>query len=369
MRPSWDEYFMLIAKLVSTRSTCNSRPTGAVLVKDKQILATGYNGSMPGAPHCIDQTMPDGSRYCHRRALKVPEREKYNYCRASHAEANAIAQAALHGVCVKGATLYVTLEPCYICLKLLAAAQIEKIYFELQYGAFIAKSGPFKAKRSRDIFWKTESLNEAGFKDKYLPLEVSQETISFILPSLIGITSERRLTTKKASALNLSDKPLVEYLKNAEGDYGDYSLGKLWTVEFMSNLQIFGSGVAVFEDGRIFGGDSQYYYLGNFQAKYDNFITAEVKVIHFAGQPYSIFGLRKEFILSLSGKLNIPVMELSGYVVGDPNLTMVLRLTWRAHLPATADVPKPVEPQTVLDAIKEAHKTPIPIEDFLKGDT
>ena len=56
MRPSWNEYFMLIAKLVSTRSTCNSRPTGAVLVKDRQILATGYNGSMPGAPHCTDQT-------------------------------------------------------------------------------------------------------------------------------------------------------------------------------------------------------------------------------------------------------------------------------------------------------------------------
>ena len=61
MRPSWDEYFMLIAKLVSTRSTCNSRPTGAVLVKDRQILATGYNGSMPGAPHCSDEVMADGS--------------------------------------------------------------------------------------------------------------------------------------------------------------------------------------------------------------------------------------------------------------------------------------------------------------------
>ncbi len=366
MRPSWDEYFMLIAKLVSTRSTCNSRPTGAVLVKDKQILASGYNGSMPGAPHCTDQIMPDGSPYCHRRALKVPDRDKYNYCRASHAEANAIAQAARHGVCVKGATLYVTLEPCYICLKLLAAAQIEKIYFELQYGASIAKSGPFKARRSRDIFWKTEALNEAGFKDKYLPLEVSQETISFILPSLMGITSERRLTSKRASAINMLAKPLDEYLKNAEGDYRDYSLGKLWTVEFISNHQIFGSGVAVFDDGRIFGGDSRYYYLGNFQPKDDNFITAEIKGMHFAEQPYSIFGDRKEFFLSLSGKFNFPVMELGGYVIGDPQLTMVLRLTWRANLPATAAVSKPAEPQTALDAMKEALRHPIPIEDFLK---
>ena len=101
MRPSWDEYFMLIAKLVSTRSTCNSRPTGAVLVKDRQILATGYNGSMPGAPHCSDQVMADGSPYCHRRALNIADVDKYNYCRASHAEANAIAQAARYGVAIE----------------------------------------------------------------------------------------------------------------------------------------------------------------------------------------------------------------------------------------------------------------------------
>ena len=72
MRPPWDEYFLLIAKLASTRSTCNSRLTGAVLVKDKQILATGYNGSMPGgAPHCTNRTMPDGSTSCHRRPLQI----------------------------------------------------------------------------------------------------------------------------------------------------------------------------------------------------------------------------------------------------------------------------------------------------------
>jgi hypothetical protein len=70
MRPSWHEYFMLIAKLVSTSSTCNSRPMGAVLVKDKQILATGY---MPGAPHCLGKFMEDGSPYCHRRALHIAD--------------------------------------------------------------------------------------------------------------------------------------------------------------------------------------------------------------------------------------------------------------------------------------------------------
>ena len=244
MRPSWDEYFMLIAKLVSTRSTCNSRATGAALVKDKQLLATGYNGSMPGAPHCIDQVMPDGSPYCHRRALKVPDRDKYNYCRASHAEANAIAQAARHGVSVKGATLYVTLEPCYVCIKLLATANIEKIYFELPYGSF-------SRKRSRDAFWKTEAKYEGGFIE-YKPLIVSQETLSFIIPDLMGITSERQLTSKKRSMANLPEKPLVAYLQNASHT----SIDKLWTVEFISNLRIFGSGIAVFDAGRIFGGDS-----------------------------------------------------------------------------------------------------------------
>jgi len=210
MRPSWDEYFMLIAKLVSTRSTCNSRPTGAVLVKDRQILATGYNGSMPGAPHCIDQVMPDGSPYCHRRALKVPDRDKYNYCLASHAESNAIAQAARHGVAVKGATLYVTLEPCYVCLKMLATAQIEKIYFELPYGSF-------SRKRSRDFFWKREAINEGGFKE-YKKLIVTPETISFVIPSLTEITSERRLTFKPSSYGKIPDHPLVDYFQSLEDE-------------------------------------------------------------------------------------------------------------------------------------------------------
>ena len=182
MRPSWNEYFMLIAKLVSTRSTCNSRPTGAVLVKDKQILATGYNGSMPGAPHCMGQFMPDGSPYCHRRALKIADLDKYNFCRASHAEANAIAQAARHGVPIKGATLYVTLEPCYVCVKLLATSQIERVFFELGYES---------RDDLRDTHWK-QAVAEAGFQE-YRQLTVSEEALAYILPSLTGVTSTRRL--------------------------------------------------------------------------------------------------------------------------------------------------------------------------------
>jgi dCMP deaminase len=188
MRPSWDEYFMLIAKLVSTRSTCNSRPTGAVLVKDKQILATGYNGSMPGAPHCLGQFMPDGSPYCHRRALHIADVDKYNFCRASHAEANAIAQAARHGVPIKGASLYVTLEPCYVCVKLLATAQIERVFFELSYES---------RDELRDTHWK-EAVAEAGFKE-YRQLTVSPEALEYILPSLTGVTSTRRLPATRGT--------------------------------------------------------------------------------------------------------------------------------------------------------------------------
>ncbi len=189
MRPSWDEYFMLIAKLVSTRSTCNSRPTGAVLVKDRQILATGYNGSMPGAPHCIDDIMPDGSPYCHRRALNIADVDKYNYCRASHAEANAIAQAARYGVAIKGAALYVTLQPCFVCLKLLATAQISRVYFELAYESRDAE---------RDAFWQ-RAVKEAGF-EVFQQLAISPEALAFILPSLKEVTSRRRLAATAGTA-------------------------------------------------------------------------------------------------------------------------------------------------------------------------
>lgn len=189
MRPSWDEYFMLIAKLVSTRSTCNSRPTGAVLVKDRQILATGYNGSMPGAPHCTDEVMPDGSPYCHRRTLQIADVDKYNFCRASHAEANAIAQAARHGIAVAGATLYVTLEPCFICIKLLATARITRVFFELPYDS---------RDEVRDRYWRA-AVAEAGFEE-YRQLTVSPAALSYILPSLTGVTSGRRLPATPALA-------------------------------------------------------------------------------------------------------------------------------------------------------------------------
>lgn len=180
-RPDWHEYFMFIAKIVSTRSTCNSRPTGAVIVKQNHILATGYNGAMPGAPHCIDQPDVDGSPYCFRRAHGVPDIDKYNFCKASHAEANAIAQAARCGISIDGATLYTTLAPCYVCLKLIATARIRVIYYEHAYRS----STP-----ERDAFW-ARAVREAGI-ETCEHLLISPDTYDYILSDIRNITSRRR---------------------------------------------------------------------------------------------------------------------------------------------------------------------------------
>ncbi len=120
MRPGWDEYFMSIAYLVSQRSTCLRRKVGAVIVKDKHILATGYNGPPSGIRHC-DETG------CLREKLNVPSGQRHELCRGLHAEQNAIIQAALHGVALEGSIIYVTNQPCIICAKMLINAGIEEI--------------------------------------------------------------------------------------------------------------------------------------------------------------------------------------------------------------------------------------------------
>jgi dCMP deaminase len=121
-RPSWPEYFMSIAQLVATRSTCLRRKVGAVLVKDKRIMATGYNGAPIGLRHC-EQTG------CLREQLKVKPGERHELCRGLHAEQNVIIQAAYYGVTTKGTTLYSTHLPCIICSKMLINAGVEKIFF------------------------------------------------------------------------------------------------------------------------------------------------------------------------------------------------------------------------------------------------
>lgn len=125
-RPSWDEYFMNIAKLVATRSTCLRRKVGAVVVKDKQILATGYNGAPTGITHC-DKVG------CLREELGIPSGQRHEICRALHAEQNAFLQAAKHGVNLSGAALYITVQPCSICAKMIINAGIKKIIIAGSY--------------------------------------------------------------------------------------------------------------------------------------------------------------------------------------------------------------------------------------------
>ena len=131
-RPGWDHYFFDITKLVATRSTCLRREVGAVIVKDKRILATGYNGAPTGLPHCMDTG-------CLREQLHIPSGERQEICRGIHAEQNALIQAARFGISVDGSTIYVTHHPCIVCAKLLINAGIKCIKYLEDYPDELAK--------------------------------------------------------------------------------------------------------------------------------------------------------------------------------------------------------------------------------------
>lgn len=120
-RPSWDEYFMEVAQVTAKRSTCMRRSVGAVIVKDKHIMATGYNGMPTGIKHCEDR----GG--CLRQKLEVPSGQRHELCLALHAEQNAIIQAATMGQSIQGGTIYVTTQPCVICAKMIINAGIKRI--------------------------------------------------------------------------------------------------------------------------------------------------------------------------------------------------------------------------------------------------
>jgi len=126
MRPSWDEYFMEITEVVASRSTCLRRKVGAVVVKEKHILASGYNGAPSGLPHCSEAG-------CLREKMQIPSGERHELCRGLHAEQNAIIQSAVHGVSIAGATIYSTTQPCVLCSKMLINSQIKKIVFQGPY--------------------------------------------------------------------------------------------------------------------------------------------------------------------------------------------------------------------------------------------
>jgi dCMP deaminase len=126
-RPPWDQYFLEICAVVARRSTCLRRQVGAILVRDKRILTTGYNGPPRGLRHCGEL----GG--CRRELWGVPSGERHELCRALHAEQNAIIQAALHGVSVTGATLYITNQPCALCAKMLINAGVERVVYQGDY--------------------------------------------------------------------------------------------------------------------------------------------------------------------------------------------------------------------------------------------
>ena len=125
-RPTWDEYFLEMAQVVSRRSTCLRRRVGALLVRDKRILATGYNGAPAGLPHCEQVG-------CRREQLGIPSGERQELCRALHAEQNAIIQAALHGVNTRGSVLYCTTQPCITCAKMLINAGVLRVVYSGDY--------------------------------------------------------------------------------------------------------------------------------------------------------------------------------------------------------------------------------------------
>lgn len=138
-RPSWDEYFMKIAAQVSERSTCLRRQVGAILVKDKRILATGYNGAPSGLRHCCEVG-------CLRETQGVESGEKQELCRGLHAEQNAIIQAALHGIQINHSTMYCTHQPCILCAKMIVNGGIREFKYQEGYPDPLAKEILFEAK-------------------------------------------------------------------------------------------------------------------------------------------------------------------------------------------------------------------------------
>ena len=126
-RPTWDEYFMEIADLAATRSTCLRRNVGAVIVKDRRAIATGYNGAPQGVKHC------DEIGGCLRQQLNVPSGQRHEICRALHVEQNAIIQAAAMGHAIEDSTIYITHKPCVICAKMIINAGIKRIVIKEDY--------------------------------------------------------------------------------------------------------------------------------------------------------------------------------------------------------------------------------------------
>lgn len=185
MRFQWNEYFMLLAKIASLRSGCNSRPTGAIIVKNKRIISTGYNGTLPGKKQCTDF----GPEYCYRRSTGIQDtgEDKYRDCPSIHAEANALDQLLKYGPSLLNhmgtydVAIYCTLFPCIHCLKRIASAGIKKIFYEFEY-----KSDDLE----RDKSWRKKA-SEWGITATQLNLD--KKSFLQIHETIFKTTSQRRL--------------------------------------------------------------------------------------------------------------------------------------------------------------------------------
>ena len=138
-RPNWDEYFLEIARIVSKRSTCLRRKVGALIVKDRRILATGYNGTPSGIRHCAEVG-------CLRAKLKITSGQRHELCRGLHAEQNVLLQAALYGISLRDSSLYITNQPCIICAKMIINAGVREVVIAGSYpdrmaGEFLDEAG------------------------------------------------------------------------------------------------------------------------------------------------------------------------------------------------------------------------------------
>ncbi len=153
MRPTWDEYFMEIARQVATRSTCLRRHVGAIIVRDKRILSTGYNGPPRGLQHCDEAG-------CLREQLGIPSGQRQEICRGLHAEQNAIIQAALHGVSVEGGTVYVTHQPCITCAKMIINSGIVRAVCASSYPDELSRGMLGEANVALEV-WETPSDNRS----------------------------------------------------------------------------------------------------------------------------------------------------------------------------------------------------------------
>jgi dCMP deaminase len=147
-RPGWDEYFINIAKVVSLRSNCMKRKVGAIIVKDKRVLTTGYNGTPRGTKNCNEGGCP-------RCNSLVDQGKRLDECLCSHAEENAITQAAFHGISVKDSTLYTTYAPCLICAKMIINAGIKEIVYNMEY---VLNEASFKLFKEAGIKFRNHSI-------------------------------------------------------------------------------------------------------------------------------------------------------------------------------------------------------------------